>query len=246
MKSNAASLLAGLSLLVCAWATPALPATELSYPELIEEEIKSLQAAGADQSTDPVFLTRLSDLYLDAGDYVYKKKDKRIQAYEEGTRLAERVLEVQEPNAQAHYLYAANFGSAARLKGMMASALTVMTLRKHTRRTLELAPDHPGALHMMGMLLGNLPTLQGGDSDESLTYLQRAVRVDPTYTHARLDLARAYLERDDIPNARKELHAVIESQHPRNQYAWAMIHKPEAEKLLQSSLSAAPRPAQPD
>ena len=209
-------------------------AADTGYPKSIEEEIKSLLAAGAGESSDPVFLIKLSDLYLDAGEVLYTSKAKRLRAYQEGARYAQRVIDLQERNADGHYLYAANLGGAAQLKGVMASAFTVTTLKKHARRAVELDPEHAAALHMMGMLLEELPGFLGGDSEEALRYLRRSVQADPTYTHARLNLAKAYLERDDTGTAKKELRAVLEEKHPRNPYTWAHRHKPEAQSILAS------------
>lgn len=204
-----------------------------NYPYSVEEEIKSLVASGAQESEDPVFLTRLAGLYLDAGDDLYTEKHLRLQAYEEGARMAEKALDIQDDDARAHYLYAANLGNAASLKGVMASAFTVRTLRSHVTRALELEPDYAPGLHMMGMLLEELPALFGGDSKEALRYLQRAVEVDPTYTHARLNLAKVYLKQENDRAAKKELEAILDEKHPRSPYAWTNKHKPEAMKLLQ-------------
>lgn len=211
------------------------PALEVpGYPQSIEEEIRSLLAAGADQSSDPVFLLRLAGLYLDAGDDLYQDEDRRRRAYEEGAKMAWRALQVQDLDPQAHYLYAANLGSAANLEGIMASALTVRTLKRHVARAIELDPSHAAALHMMGMLLEELPALLGGDSDEAMIYLRRAVEIDPGYTHARLDLAKAYIERQDFAAAEAQLRAILATTEPRNAYAWARRHKPEAQALLKS------------
>jgi TPR repeat protein len=77
----------------------------------------------------------------------------------------------------------------------MASALTVSELKAHVRRALEMKQDHAPALHMMGMMLEELPWFLGSDREGALNYLKRAVAVDPGYTHARLDLAKAYIKR---------------------------------------------------
>ncbi len=222
------------------WSGPAHSYDPSGYPQAIEEEIKSLVAAGVHLSSDPVFLSRLAELYLDAGDDLYTKTSQRRQAYKEGARISRRVLELQEDNADAHYLYAANLGSEARLKGILASALVIRTLKTHTARALELAPDHAPALHMMGMLLEELPALLGGDAEEALTYLQRAVAAEPTYTHARLNLAKVYLKRKHIRKATIELRTILETRHPRNSYTWARRHKPEAQRLLKSLEETSP------
>jgi tetratricopeptide (TPR) repeat protein len=146
---------------------------------------------------------------LDVGKDVYTDETQRRAAYEEGARIAKRALDLQDTNAEAHYLYAANLGSAAQLKGLTASALTVRELKRHVTRALELKPDHAPSLHMMGRMLDELPWMLGGDADAALTYLKRAVDADPAYHHARLDLAKAYLKRNDRGSALRELSELI-------------------------------------
>jgi tetratricopeptide (TPR) repeat protein len=170
-------------------------------------------------------------LYLNLGNDVYTDVEKRRTAYEAGSRIAKRALGLQNANAEAHYLYAANLGSVAQLKGMMASALTIQDLKYHVTRALELQKDHAPSLHMMGMMLEELPWVMGGDSRAALGYLQQAVAVDPSYIHARLDLAKAYLRRKDVVLARRELHIILEaSLTPVGQSQ----HEKEARALLSS------------
>ena len=176
---------------------------------ILEQTIQTVLAENAHQSSDPVILVRLADLYLDLGDEQTDATERRT-AYEKGAGFARQALAIQERNAQAHYLYAANLGSAAQLKGVMASALTIAELKIHVRRALELQPDYPQALHMMGMMLEELPWFLGGDAAAALTYLQRAIVTDPSYVHARLDLARAYIKRQTLDAARRELGSILD------------------------------------
>lgn len=176
----------------------------------LQHQLRVLLSQKNDRASDPEFLIRLADLYLDLGDDDSLATSERRDAYEEGARVAHQAIELREPNAQAHYLYAANVGSAAQLKGMMASALIVQDLKRHVTRALELNPHHAPALHMMGMMLEELPWFLGGDADGALTYLRRAVISDPKDCHARLDLARAYIKRKNRDSALRELEIIIQ------------------------------------
>ena len=131
----------------------------------LEQQRQALLAQKTQRSSDPGFLVHLANLYLDLGDDAYSEESKRRAAYEEGARIAREAINLQEQNAQAHYLYAANLGSAAQLKGGMASALTVSELKAHVRRALELKQDHAPALHMMGKMLEELTWFLGGDRE---------------------------------------------------------------------------------
>ena len=154
-------------------------------------------------------MVEVSALYLDLGDELRDAAQRRA-AYEEGARVAERALEL-EPTAQAHYLYAANLGSAAQMTGVMASAWRIQEIKSHVKQALALNPKHAPALHMMGMMLEELPWVLGGDAAAALAYLRRAVAADPGYEHARLDLAKAYLKRGDATAARQELRVLVEN-----------------------------------
>ena len=211
----------------------------VSSPQSLEDELRHRITANADKSSDPAVLVKLASLYLNLGDDGYTDVEKRRTAYEAGARVAKRALELQNVNAEAHYLYAANLGSAAQLKGMMASALTIQELKYHVKRALELQKDHAPSLHMMGMMLEELPWVMGGDSRGALGYLQRAVAVDPTYSHARLDLAKAYLKRKDVASARRELHSILEAVLPpagQNQHQKAARALLDSQELQQGSV----------
>jgi hypothetical protein len=99
----------------------------------------------------------------------------------------------------------------------MASALTIKDLKYHVNRALELQKNHAPSLHMMGMMLEEMPWVMGGDSRAALGYLQRAVAVNPSYTHARLDLAKAYRRRKDVASARRGCIILESSLTPSEQ-----------------------------
>lgn len=204
------------------------------HTRALERELHTLLATQAPASLDPRILVHLADLYLDLGDDAYSEETQRRAAYEEGARLARRAIELDESNAEAHYLYAANLGSAAQLKGVMASAFTVHDLKRHVRRALELNPNHAPALHMMGMMLEELPWVLGGDAEAALTYLNKAVTTDPQYIHARLDLGKAYIKRQQIDAARHELNTIVSQAPPRDQSASEQRYRQEARQLLAS------------
>jgi tetratricopeptide (TPR) repeat protein len=197
----------------------------------LHAQLKQLLAQKAEHASDPDFLVRLADVYLDFGDALVSDQAKRKAAYEEGAKAAREAIEVQERNAEAHYLYAANLGSSAQLTGLMASALTVQELKRHVDRALALHPNHAAALHMKGMILEELPWVLGGDAEGALTHLRRAVAANPNYLHARLDLAKAYMKRKDSAAAWKELDAIL--SHPLSATASASNRRywEEAQRL---------------
>ena len=217
----------------------AQPVSSSDGAQALERELETLLANRTPESQDPRILVHLSEVYLDLGDDAYSEKTKRLSAYNEGAKVARRAIDLDELNAQAHYLYAANLGSAAQLKGVMASAFTVNDLKNHVRRALELNPNHAPSLHMMGMMLEELPWILGGDAEGALTYLNKAVTADPQYVHARLDLGKAYIKREKTDAARREFNTILSQVPPPNQSASEQRYRQEARQLL---ASLTPRP----
>lgn len=214
-----------------AWGQPS-PAFPPDYPQSLPRKLAALQEARARTPSDPNILVKMADVCLDMGDDLYTDAERKRESFTEGARWAKQALELSEPNADAHFLYAANLGSAAHLDGLASSVFAVGTIKRHVRRALELNPRHAPALHLAGALLEALPTLMGGDPDVALRYMQEAVRLDPTYAHARIDLAKAYLARNNHAAAREQLLAILHLKHPRNPYSWRHRDRPEAEQLL--------------
>ena len=83
-------------------------------------------------------------------------------------------------------------------------------------------------------MLEELPRFMGGNPEAALDYLERAVKLDPTYTHARLDLAKMYLKRKKPDLAKRELLTIVNMVRPRDPYTWAKKYRPEAVRLLES------------
>ena len=202
-------------------------------PARIEREIQDVQAKNRQWGSDPLALTYLAGLYLDLGNERGQDEAHRIAAYEEGARLAHKAIELRETLANAHFYYAANLGSAAQLQGLVASALNVFELKAQVRRTLELQADHAPALHMMGMMMEELPWFLGGDSEEAVGYLEKAVASKEDYMQARLDLAKLYLKREKNDEAIQQLRIVARQRPSDKTKAWAQRYRPEAEELLQ-------------
>jgi len=210
------------------------PTVPPDYPQSLERELAALLEVQSQKSSDPSFLLKLAGTYFDMGNDLLTGDEKRIRAYEEAARLAQRALELKEADAEAHFLYAAALGKAAELNGVTASLLSLEEMRRHVTRALELQKDHVPAIHMAGMMLEELPRFMGGNPEAALEYLERAVKLDPSYTHARLDLAKMYLKRKKPDFAKRELLAIVNMDRPRDPYAWAKEYRPEAERLLES------------
>ncbi|MGQ0809912.1 MAG: tetratricopeptide repeat protein [Nitrospiraceae bacterium] len=202
------------------------------YPQSLERELRSTLSALSKDSSNVTLLTQLAEIYLNLADDLLTDEEKRRNAYAEGAMAAKRAFELNDANADAHFLYAANLGSAARLNGLTSAALIVKEIKAHVARAIELLPSHAPALQMMGGLLAELPWFLGGDTTAAEEYLRRALASDSYYTNAHLLLAKLLIKQDRIGEARQHLLAIIHADHPHYPYTWARTFKPEAERLL--------------
>lgn len=115
----------------------------------------------------------------------------RASAFARGDDLARRALAMDDRSADAHFALFCNHGEAMRLDGeTIGDVLGLRALMHELDRTLELQPDHPGALAAKGTFLVRLPRLLGGDVDRGEAMLQRVLQLDPTAVAARIALAR--------------------------------------------------------
>src|SRR6266480_3254138 len=206
MRVFAVCLLVILAALSVFAETPALPP---DYPQSLERELATLLEVRLQRSADRGYLLKLARTSFDMGNDLLTDNEKRIEAYEEAARLAQHALELKEADAAAHFLYAAALGKTAEIKGMTASLLSLEEMRTQVTRALELQGDHVPSIHMAGMMLEELHRFMGGNPEAALGYLERAVKLYPTYTHARLDLAKMYLKSKKLDFAKRELLDIV-------------------------------------
>jgi len=202
-------------------------------PADLERELKSLVLDGTANSNDLNRLLRLASLYLDLGYGAYVDREKKLAAFQEGARVAKKALGIRESSADAHFLYAANLGSAVELEGLVTAAFTVQELKDHVLRVLEIDERYVQAHHMLGRMYEELPWFLGGDQKAAGEHLKTAVSLDAWYAPARLDLARWYVKHGQNGEAVKELTLVVGTPPLIKRWLWERIYRPEAQALLE-------------
>lgn len=204
------------------------------YPETLHNDLEQLLLKQKRDPENVDLLVELSHVYFNMGDDLLTDDKSRLAAHDKGKRVAEKALELDDSNAEAHFVYAMNLGSAAQIEGITAGALHLDEILEHVRRTIELQPDHAPALQMMGGLLAELPWFAGGDEEKAKRYLQDALQVDGNYTKARIFLAKLYLKEGKTEDAIQQLQAVVQADSPHYPFTWQREYRPEATKMLLS------------
>lgn len=190
------------------------------------DAITHYEAAVAADSTEYGALWKASRSLADLAEYE-PDKDKRTEMYRRAERLARQAVAVRPGDAEAHFHLARAVGRVALSHGPKDRVKFGKEVREHALEALRLDPDHPGALHVMGMWhaeVRRLPriarffakTFLGGSIfgsakwEEAVRLLSRAVEVDGQRVVHHLDLARIYRDIDQHDPARLHYQHVID------------------------------------
>ena len=192
------------------------------------QALEHYEAALAVDSTNYEALWKSAREYADLAEYE-SDDAKRKEMYATAERLARRAVAADSTDAEGHFNLARALGRVALSVGVRDRIKYARDVRSHALRALEDDPDHPGALHVLGVWNAEVMRLSGlsrwmarnflGGSvfkeaswDNARSYLEKAAAVDPDRIVHRLDLARVYLDTKERDKARAQLQMVIDGR----------------------------------
>ena len=219
-----------------------------------QSPVESARALVARYHEDPVRIDRARDLLEAAltrdsqvdtmvmlayvhflyGDVRATTTEDKLAAYDRGREIAKRAVELAPKNPEAHVWYGINAGRWGLTKGVMRSLFLLPTVRQEADTTLELDPKNLRALALSGNVFLEVPGLFGGDRAKAEQQFRKALEIDPHFTVARVDLARALIAGSRYADARQELQRVIDERAPNNIADWTAKDLPRARQLLES------------
>jgi tetratricopeptide (TPR) repeat protein len=146
----------------------------------------------------------------------------RDSLYLAAARYARRAVAIDSADPNARFALAMALGRLALTKGRRARLRDGPEIHAAATRGLELAPDHDGLHHVLGLWHAEVMRLSGisrflarnilgakvlGQArwDTAIEHLERAVALDSTRIYHRLDLARVYADRKRWGDARAQL-----------------------------------------
>ena len=213
---------------VRAWATryhEDLPGIDRMRAELT-------QAVTADPSVDN--LVALAEVCFIWADVRAKTTDDKLAAYDQGRQAAKRAVELAPRNVTAHLWYAIDTGRWGQTKGIMRSLFLLPIVREEIDTVLALDPKFPPAYSLAGHFYLEVPGMLGGDIDRAAKLFRTGLELDPTFTSMRVGLAKTLMKKGRVPEARKELEAVLAEKAPHNLADWTLKDSVEARELLDS------------
>src|SRR5882672_7944248 len=162
----------------------------------------------------------------------YHENPTRIDALRPLLTQAAQAAEIAPRNARAHFWYATNAGRWGQTKGVMRSLFLLPEVKRGMETALDLDPGYPPAYVLAGTVYYEVPGLFGGDLEKSERLFRKGLEVDARLTGLRVGLARTLIKRGRIPEARRELQAVLDEKTPSNPADWTLKDAPEARRLL--------------
>ena len=163
-------------------------------------------------------------------DHMAADREHKLDHLAQSIALAEEAVAADDGDALAHLALFCGLGKQIELSGLSWRVLgRLHRAEAEIDRAVELAPTNPEVLVAKGALLRRLPTPLGGDKDEGLRYLRRALAIKPDHVPGRLLLARALAD-DRLPEARQEAYHALDVA----QRSGTEDERVEAQQLLAS------------
>jgi len=179
-------------------------------------------------------MVMLSHVQFLVGDVRAATAEAKLAAYERGREIGRRAVELAPRSHDAHLWYAINTARWGETRGVLRSLFLLPTIREELTTLLELDPRSVRAHVLTGNVLLEVPEFIGGDRARAEEHFKKALQIDPRFTNARVDLARAYIADARYADARRELTRVVHETRPSVVADWTVKDVPRARRLLES------------
>jgi lipopolysaccharide biosynthesis regulator YciM len=183
----------------------------------------------AQSPADVAVLWRLARAQVDLaktikGEHEYTR-GVRDSVYGVAREFAQRAVATDSTEAEAHFMVSLALGELSRTRGGKERVRFARTIYDEAARALALDSLHDGAHHVLGAWHAEVKRLSGltrffaktlfgagfmdrAHWDSAVVHLERAVALNPTYIHHRLELAQVYVDRARWAEARAQLDTI--------------------------------------
>lgn len=192
-----------------------------------EAALTLYENALATDSTNSDALAKASRTAVDVGESLTDAVRQK-ELFRKGERYARMAVRADSTSAENWFHLARALGRTALSVGVRDRVRFAVEIRRCAQNSLAINPDHPGALHVLGMWNAEVKRLSGfelffarrflgggvlGQANwkDAVSYMERAVSVDPERIAHKLDLAGVYADTGEKDKARAAYEAVIAS-----------------------------------
>lgn len=211
-----------------------------------EEALTHFEGALAIDSLHLDALGKASRTAIDIGESLTDGARQK-ELFRKGERYARLAVRTDSTSAEHWFHLARALGRTALSVGVRDRVRYAVEIRRCALKALAINPDHPGALHVLGMWNAEVKRLSGfelfmarrflgggvlGQANwkDAVTYMERAVAVDPDRIAHKLDLGGIYADIGEKDKARAAYEAVIAAPQ-RIDYSDPLFKKQAAERL---------------
>ena len=233
MRTRTALCTAGLLLLVstAAWAQSAADEIAAGIRESTARKpalaLPHFERALQAEPRNYVALYWAASQLVDLGEFE-RNIEKRTAMYARATDYATRATIVNPKDAEGFFHLSRAVGRTALAVGPRERTKYAVAVRDNALKALELSPQHPGALHIMGVWNAEIMRLNGiarlvaktflggkvfstASWADATRYMEQSVAVDPARLVHRLDVARVYRDTGRKADALAAYKAAIAS-----------------------------------
>ena len=192
-----------------------------------EEALNHYESALAIDSLSADALGKASRTAVDVGESLTDAARQK-ELFRKGERYARLAVRTDSANAENWFHLARALGRTALSVGVRDRVKFAVEIRRCAEKSLAINPEHPGALHVLGMWNAEVKRLSGfelffarrflgggvlGQANwkDALSYMERAVSADPQRIAHKLDLAGVYADTGNKDKARATYESVIAS-----------------------------------
>jgi len=192
-----------------------------------EEALRHYENALAIDSLNSAALGKASRTAVDVGESL-TDASRQKELFRLGERYARLAVRTDSSGAENWFHLARALGRTALSVGVRDRVRYAVEIRRCALNALAINPDHPGALHVLGMWNAEVKRLSGvelffarrflggnvlGQANwkDAVSNMERAVAVDPDRIAHKLDLAGIYADTGEKDKARALYEAVIGS-----------------------------------
>ncbi|MCB7129055.1 MAG: hypothetical protein J3T61_05920 [Candidatus Brocadiales bacterium] len=174
----------------------------------LEAAIKQYEAAvkeipEKDEKARAGVYVKLSRAYYKIAQYFSQSDDDRSNMSDKGQKWAEKAIDIEPKNAEAHYYMGTNLGLWRSIhKASFRGGLTGGGIKKEFQKAADLDPK--GLYGQPDMRTAEY-LLARGDSQKALSYAKKAVEIQPKLLMNKLILAQAMWVTNDQMGSRKVL-----------------------------------------